>query len=194
MLFRSESMRIDSSGNLLVGATGNVSTANRLVVQTASDNQLAINASTSSGTVYSTINFTQAGTTKSQIFQDHANTRFYVVNNTLGVYLAVNGTTWTSASDERVKDIIEPIENATQKLSNWRTVIGKYKTDEEGTRRSFLIAQDVLETFPEAVDSTNADEYGLNYQDLIPVLVKAIQEQQAIIQTLTARIEALEKK
>ena len=35
--------------------------------------------------------------------------------------------------------------------------------------------------------------YAMNYSNLIPVLVKAIQEQQAQIQALKARIETLEK-
>ena len=168
--------------------TSNVTNAHRLVVQTASDRQIAIDAA---GTgAYSTIDFTQGGTTKSSVFQDHSNTRFYIVNISNGVYLSNGANAWTSVSDERKKDIIEPIENATQKLSEWRAVIGKYKNDNEGTRRSFLIAQDVLSTFPEAVDTTNSDEFGLIYQDTIPVLVKAIQEQQAIIESLKARLDA----
>ena len=35
-------------------------------------------------------------------------------------------------------------------------------------------------------------QYGLQYENFIPILVKAIQEQQALIESLTARIEALE--
>ena len=42
--------------------------------------------------------------------------------------------------------------------------------------------------------SLSADEkqYGLRYEKFIPILVKAIQDQDAIIQSLTARIAALE--
>jgi hypothetical protein len=57
----------------------------------------------------------------------------YVRNRTAGVYLADGGTSWTSNSDERAKDIIEPITNAVNKVSSLRAVIGKYKTDVEGT-------------------------------------------------------------
>jgi hypothetical protein len=39
------------------------------------------------------------------------------------------------------------------KVLQLRTVIGKYKIDEEGTRRPFLIAQDVQAVLPEAVQS-----------------------------------------
>ena len=191
-----ERARIDSSGNLLVGTTSNPDT-NRVVIKGGDGNQLFLD---NAGTTYTQLTFANNGTRKVRQFFDNSLTRFYIdCNGSGGVYLSSGATSWTAASDERVKDIIEPIENATQKLSAWRTVVGKYKADAEGTRRSFLIAQDVLATFPEAVDTTNADEYGLNYQDLIPVLVKAIQELKAIndaqaqtIESLTARVVALE--
>jgi hypothetical protein len=176
-----------TTGNLLVGTT---SGSAKVTIKAGNGNQLLLN---NAGEQFTQVTFQNNGTDKSYMWWDNTNSRFQVQSGaTGGVYLANLGTSWTSASDERVKDIIEPIENATQKLANWRSVIGKYKTDEEGTRRSFLIAQDVLTTFPEAVDTTNNDEFGLSYQDLIPVLVKAIQEQQALITTLTARITALE--
>jgi len=111
-----------------------------------------------------------------------------------GVYLGNGGTSWTSASDERVKDIIEPITNGLTKVSTLRAVIGKYKTDEEGIRRSFLIAQDVEAVLPEAINYSNPDELGLSYTDVIPLLVASIKELKAINDTLTARIVALENR
>jgi hypothetical protein len=113
---------------------------------------------------------------------------------TYGVYLANTGTSWISVSDERQKDIIEPIENALTKVNKLRAVIGKYKHDEEGVRRSFLIAQDVQEVFPEAVESQNNEEalLGLSYTDIIPLLVAAIKEQKIINDDLEARVKQLE--
>lgn len=93
-----------------------------------------------------------------------------------GVYLGNGSTSWTSSSDERKKDIIEPIADALNKVSTLRAVIGKYKQDAESVRRSFLIAQDVQAVLPEAVNSTNPDELGLQYTDVIPLLVAAIKE------------------
>jgi hypothetical protein len=89
-------------------------------------------------------------------------------------------------SDERFKDIIEPIENVVEKFKNIRTVIGKYKTENEGIRRNFLIAQDLIKVFPEVVDVDENEEnpMGVRYQDLIPVLVKAIQELKAEVDLL----------
>jgi predicted transcriptional regulator len=84
-------------------------------------------------------------------------------------------------------------------VSTLRAVIGKFKTDAEGTRRSFLIAQDVQAVLPEAVTSSklanseDSTEYlGLAYTEVIPLLVAAIKEQQAVITSLTTRITALE--
>jgi hypothetical protein len=178
-----EAARIDSSGNLLVGTTSNATTSRAVFRNT--QNVLALD---NSGGQYTTMTFCNNNTATAYVYYDNTNSRLYVqTGGSGGVYLAATGTSWTAVSDERVKDIIEPIENATDKLAGWRTVIGKYKTDKDGVRRSFLIAQDILKTFPEAVDATKPDEYGVNYQDTIPVLVAAIQE-------LTTRLAALENK
>jgi hypothetical protein len=91
-----------------------------------------------------------------------------------GVYIVSGATAWTATSDERLKDIIEPITDAVSKVSTLRAVIGKFKTDEEGTRRSFLIAQDVQAVFPEAVEASDPDKLGVQYTDVIPLLVAAI--------------------
>ena len=118
--------------------------------------------------------------------------------DTTGVQLALGGTAWAALSDNRLKDIIEPIQNASQKVSTLSAVIGKYKTDAENMRRSFLIAQDVQAVLPEAVFVDTEGQGGidnvlcLEYTSVIPLLVAAIKEQQAMISALTDRITALE--
>jgi hypothetical protein len=118
-----------------------------------------------------------------------AATNFYITaNNLQGVFLnGTSATAWTAISDERYKDIIEPIANAVSKVGSLRSVIGKFKTDAEGTRRSFLIAQDVIAAFPEAAVATDPDKLGVTYTEIIPLLVAAIKE-------LTARVQTLEAK
>jgi hypothetical protein len=102
-----------------------------------------------------------------------------------GVYLASGGTSWISASDERLKTDLIPIEDAINKVATLRSVIGRYITDEEKIRRSFLIAQDVQKVLPEAVVTNPKNgELGLSYTELIPLLVAAIQEQQKQIDKL----------
>jgi len=112
-----------------------------------------------------------------------------MIANSNGVKLAINGTSWTSLSDARLKDIIEPITNAASKVSALRSVIGKFKKEADGVRRPFLMAQDVQAVLPEAVNVAT-DAMGtleLSYTDVIPLLVAAINE-------LTARITNLETK
>jgi hypothetical protein len=112
-----------------------------------------------------------------------------------GVYLANGGNSWTAWSDERLKTDLTPIVNASEKVSKIRAMIGRYKTDNQSVKRSFLIAQDVLEVLPEA---TNLDEvtgmYGVQYTDVIPLLVASIKELSAENTSLINRIEALENK
>ena len=108
-----------------------------------------------------------------------------------GVYLQDGQSSWSSASDERIKDIIEPITGSAEKLSTLRTIIGKFKTDAEGVRRPFLIAQDVEKILPEAVNTTPNGDMGLNYVDLIPLLVNAIKELNEKTEAQALEIQAL---
>ena len=112
---------------------------------------------------------------------------------TYGVYLTNTGTSWNSASDERLKNIIEPIQNGLEKVSSLRTVIGSYKNDPNNIRRSFLIAQDVQAVLPEAVNIQNAETgtLGMSYTDVIPLLVAAIKELKVIVDAQAVEIAAL---
>jgi hypothetical protein len=120
---------------------------------------------------------------------DNGNSYIVYNQNNTGVYISNGATSWTANSDERLKDIIEPITDAANKVSSMRSVIGKYKSDEEGTRRSFLIAQDVQAVLPEAISThkiqgDDTDYLGVSYTDVIPLLVAAIKELKAEIDTL----------
>jgi len=119
------------------------------------------------------------------------NGNYFVYNgNNTGVYLTNGGTSWTGQSDERLKTDLKPIINGLDKVSTLRAVTGRFKTDEEGTSRSFLIAQDVQAVLPEAVN-TQQDEnqtLGLQYTDVIPLLVAALKESKERIETLEQRL------
>jgi hypothetical protein len=191
----SEKARIDASGNLLIGRTSyaTFSGVSNVAVQNPTGYSVASGAV---GISYASdrISFNAS--------------QFYVLNqSSTGVVLTNGSTSWAAQSDERLKDIIEPIANAVNKVSTLRTVIGKYKTDENGIRRSFLIAQDVQKVLPEAVEycklptGDDKTEYlSVRYTDIIPLLVASINEQQAIITeqsgaiaNLKSRIEVLEE-
>lgn len=200
-------MTLDASGNLLVGNTS-LEAEERLNVKRTSITTSALTLNVFNSAAISTSKAASAllriasnasgadsgiqltdSTTNNYYFGGN-NGGAYVMANTNGVRLSNGGTSWASDSDERVKDIIEPILDAANKVLTLRAVIGKYKTDKDGTRRSFLIAQDVQAVLPEAV----FDEQGtlmLAYTDTIPLLVAAIQEQQALITQLQADVAAL---
>ena len=168
-----EKMRIDTNGNLLVGTS-------------------TVNYASSGVTVS-----TDAGTTKWLVGPYTGSGTTFLISAAagFGVYLtSTSATSWSSLSDERTKDIIEPISDAVAKVTSLRAIIGSYKNDETKKRRAFLIAQDVQKVLPEAVDSNKPDTLGLAYTDVIPLLVAAIQEISVKNNALEARLAALEAK
>lgn len=165
---------IDSSGDLTVGNA--VAATNRSININGVANKAGRIAFQESGAIKWLIG--NGAASENGVFQIYDN-----VNGT-GVQLARGGTSWTAISDEREKDIIEPITDAATKVATLRAVIGKYKTDVFNTRRSFLIAQDVQAVLPEAVDDTNLEKLGVRYTEVIPLLVAAINELNAKVTTL----------
>ena len=120
--------------------------------------------------------------------------KIQVVAVSAGVELTAGATSWSAISDERLKNIIGPIENGLDKLSGLRPIYYSLKSDSANLPRIGLIAQDVQAVFPEAV-STDADGYlSLRYTELIPPIIKAVQEQQAQIAALKAENEALKER
>ena len=135
---------------------------------------------------------------------------------------ATDGT--INTSDRREKKDIKGLNYGLREILNLNPVRFRWKAKPEQGEKLGLIAQDVLEIIPEVVktheyvasdDSQNAtrikkelDRLGVYYTDLIPVLIKAIQEQQEIIDTqqgklgtqkhllkeLTSRVSQLEDK
>jgi hypothetical protein len=123
-------------------------------------------------------------------FGGYNGTAYVTTNNSGGVKLALGATSWAADSDERFKNIKEPITNALNNLATLRTVYGNYKNDADDINRLFLIAQDVQKVYPEAVDVGNDEDKTLSLRavDLIPVLVKAIQELKAEVDSLKAQL------
>ena len=158
-----QALTLDASGFLMLGTT---TALRRLTVESATAPIAVRNSGSTAGKRW-------------DIGPEGSSNTFVVYNqDSVGVYITDGGTSWTANSDERLKDIIEPISDAANKVASLRAVIGKYKTDAIGVRRSFLIAQDVQSVLPEAV-SVKEDEIGtlgVQYSEVIPLLVAAIKE------------------
>ena len=175
---------IDASQNVGIGTTTLPIAATRVGISGASGVSVG---------VVSFVN-TSASTKKWSNGPD-ANGNFIVFNDaSVGMYLGYGNNAWTASSDERVKTDLVPIENAAAKVSLLRAVTGRFKTDEVGKSRAFLIAQDVQAVLPEAVDASDPDKLGVQYTDVIPLLVAAIKELSAKNDALEARLAALEAK
>lgn len=180
----SERMRIDSSGNLLVGTTSTIISGPKLHVSAATAGAVGAMASVNTN-----------APTKKWSYGPDGGGNFLVYNDaSVGLYVLYGNTSWSTSSDERLKTDLVPITDAAAKVLSLRAVTGRYKTDEEGKSRSFLIAQDVQSVLPEAVDASNPDALGVQYTEVIPLLVAAIQELSAKNDALEARLAALEAK
>jgi len=90
-----------------------------------------------------------------------------------------NVTAYGSTSDIRLKDNIQVIPNALEKVMALRGVTFNYKKD--GSRSTGLIAQELNEVLPEVVYETNdvdtgEKHYAVRYGNTVGLLVEAIKE------------------
>jgi hypothetical protein len=165
-----ERARINSSGNLLVGTT------------TAQNARLVVEAK-SGGYI---LQGTNANTVQIQVA---ANGNVQNSNNSYG-----------AISDAKLK---ENIADATPKLAALQQVrVVNYNLIGDAHKQIGVVAQELEQIFPGMVDeSPDQDAEGndlgtttksVKYSVFVPMLIKAIQEQQQLITALTARVAALE--
>jgi hypothetical protein len=186
-----ERMRIDSSGNLLVNTTSQILSGKTCV---------AWNANSYNGIVLSETN-NVSGTTFI----------IFAEGNTVcgGIYrvASTSAVTYTTTSDYRLKENVQPMTGALAKVARLKPVTYKWK--EDGSEAQGFIAHELQEVVPDCVtgekDAVDADgnpKYqGIDTSFLVATLTAAIQELKAIndtqaetINALTARIVALESK
>ena len=103
-----------------------------------------------------------------------------------------DSTLFTTLSDYRLKEVLEPLPNGLDRLNQLNPV--KFKWKKQGSTREGFLAHEVAEIYPEAVsgEKDGKDMQSVDYGRITPLLVKAIQEQQTLIEDLKTRIETLE--
>jgi len=187
-----ERARIDSSGNLLVGGT------------TAAARMYVVGAGTTNATVALRV-------------QDSATTDMFYVrndglivtgsksaspyNNTTGsaanMFVDSVGSLYRSTSSLKYKKNVQNAAHGLNQLLTLRPVTYEGKAESDaGKTFGGLIAEEVHEAglteFVQYAEDGSPD--ALAYGNMVSLCVKAIQEQQAIITSLTDRITALEAK
>jgi len=101
-------------------------------------------------------------------------------------------TSYNTSSDYRLKEDLKEIKGL-EKLSALKVYDFKWKSDQ--SRMDGVLAHELAEVLPYAVHGEKDGEemQGVDYSKLIPVLVKAIQEQQSQIESLKAEIQTLKQ-
>ena len=102
---------------------------------------------------------------------------------------------WEQLSDGRLKNVIETIPSALNKIKQINGVRYTYKHDSIPGEHVGVIAQDVQAVLPEAVShDEHSGHLFVNYTGMIPLLVEAIKETDEIVNTYKQRIESLENE
>jgi hypothetical protein len=164
-----QAMTLDASGNLLVGTTSNGATTHRIYAS-ASNHVLGLNSESATGEV----------------------ARLYSNGTAVGtISVTASATAYNTSSDYRLKENVQPMQDALAKIAQLNPVTYTWKAD--GSDGQGFIAHELQAVVPDcvtgekdAVDAEGNPQYqGVDTSFLVATLVKAVQE-------LTARIAALE--
>jgi len=177
-----EKMRISAAGNLLVGTTTHADNAKAIISFTGG-------SSASRGLVMT------SGSTASTAMIAFKNPNGYAQGEIL---TSGSTTSYNTSSDYRLKENVQPMIGALEKVASLKPVTYTWKAD--GSNGQGFIAHELQAVVPDcvtgtkdAVDAEGKPQYqGVDTSFLVATLTAAIQEQQALIQNLTTRLTALE--
>ena len=173
---------------------GNASTSKSIIFFTGGDatsnEKFRIN---SSGVVLnSAMTFNSAGVS-SDILPSASGT--YNLGSSTKRWNNIYSSNLLNVSDARLKQDIADIHYGLPAILKMHPVQYKWKQSEDKDTKLGFLAQELREVVPEIVVGDERKEtLAVNYTEIIPLLVKAIQEQQQQIDQLKKRIMALENK
>ena len=185
-------LAIDSSGNLLVGTTSQFSGSGIFPkVSIVGTDGLGISGLGSDKVGLAT----KASSTANYYAGFFLNSSSTGVGN---ITVSTTATAYNTASDYRLKKNVQPMAGALAKVASLKPCTYNWKSTGEASEG--FIAHELAEVVPQcvtgekdAVDAEGKPIYqGIDTSFLVATLTAAIQEQQSIIQSLTARITALE--
>ena len=185
-----ERMRIDSSGNLLVGTTNLIA---KVSVDTSGQSGLSLRQVSTGGWQFLQNTLLNGGINYFTLFQNNGSTIGSITGNG-------TSTTYATSSDYRLKENIQPMQNALATVAQLNPVTYTWKAD--GSDGQGFIAHELQAVVPDcvtgekdAVDEDGNPVYqGIDTSFLVATLTKAIQELSAKNDALEARIAALEAK
>ena len=154
-----------------------------------------------SGSALPQIIFSNTGSSRfTSVYGPDSGGSFYIGSSSPGtgaVYIPSNVTsgTWSVLSDARVKNVIGPIVNSTSKLEKLNPVYYTMIADPASTKIAGLIAQEVLQHYPNQVSlhtplGTTDQMYGLDYGSFITPLIAAVKELSARLSNVEAQLAA----
>jgi hypothetical protein len=201
----SERARITGGGTLLIGKTNDASTT-RGTSFAGTGSATIVDSQTGDGPQVQVVNIWSSVANGYRFFSFRINAGATEVGS-----ISTNGsnnTSYNTSSDYRLKENVQPMTGALAKVAALKPVTYKWKSD--GSDGEGFIAHELAEVVPQCVTGkkdaieTYTDEDGVQqtrpkYQGvdtsfLVATLTAAIQEQQAMIQELTAKVAALEAK
>jgi hypothetical protein len=188
----SEAMRIEANGNVGIGTS---SPSNKLEATTSASQYTGrFDYTGSSGGAYGCLKLRISANT-SPSFIDFFYDGYSTTNPVGAIVTGGTNVLYQSYSDYRLKENVEDLTGALDRVNNLQPKTFNYINAPETTNEGF-IAHELQEVVPQAVsgerDGTNEDgtpKYqGVDNAHIVPLLVGAIKELKAEIETLKAQI------
>jgi len=187
-----ERMRIQSSGAVLVNSTALLD----LTGQSFQVNGFSMFHQTSSGSTASVFTHTGSGTQTVCLFRQGSGPSLTVGSITVS---GGSSTAYNTSSDYRLKENIAPVSDGITRLQQLKPSRFNFIVDPAKTVDGF-IAHEVQAVVPEAItgekdavdDDGNPVYQGIDQSKLVPLLTAALQEAIGEIESLKARVAALE--